>query len=88
MTNLAELKRFLAANINNPKILLSSKVYNQGKLIRENEPATIGHVQSNSFALNRNGNLSWFEYGKASELLINENSFKNKYITFEIHRID
>lgn len=37
-----------------------------GNVLRENEPAPVGKVQSNCFALDRNGQLSYVEFGKAS----------------------
>jgi hypothetical protein len=69
MKNLAEFKKFLASNVGNEQVKISSKVIKNvtGETVKENEPATIGLVQSNSFALNRGGKLSFMEFRKASE---------------------
>lgn len=67
MKNLADFKRFLTSNIGNDQILLSSKVISNGtgEIIKENSPAPINLVQSNSFAVKRGDKTSWMEFGKA-----------------------
>jgi len=67
MKNLADFKRFLTSNIGNEKILLSSKVISNktGETIKENSPAPIKLVQSNSFAVQRGDKTSWMEFGSA-----------------------
>lgn len=69
MKNLADFKRFLTANIGNEQVLLSSKVIanSTGEAIRENSPAPIHIVQSNSFAVKRGETTSWMEFGKAKD---------------------
>jgi hypothetical protein len=73
MKNLADFKRFLAENINT-NILISSKTItgDNKAVMTSKEPATIGHMQSNSFAMNRQNAkgepvLSWVEFKKASD---------------------
>jgi hypothetical protein len=49
-------------------IYFSTKVTNdKGEIVRETQPSPVGIVQSNSFALNRNGQMVWTEFGKASQ---------------------
>jgi len=69
MKNLADFKRFLTANIGNKQVLLSSKVIanSTGEAIRDNSPAPIHIVQSNSFAVKRGETTSWMEFGKAKD---------------------
>ena len=69
MKNLADFKRFLTANICNEQVLLSSKVIanSTGEAIRDNSPAPIHIVQSNSFAVKRGETTSWMEFGKAKD---------------------
>ena len=97
VTNLNQFKEFVKANLNNPNIKLSSKVVKNGtgEVIRENPPAVIAHVQTNSFAVDRNGNLSWMEFGKAKDWLFSGDTAKHNtmgsnpnfcHLIFTIHK--
>ena len=67
MKNLADFKKVLTSCLNH-KIEIKSKVVSkQGETIKENDFTTVGHIQTNAFAMNRNGTLSWCEYGKAKD---------------------
>lgn len=99
---LADFKRFISANLNNPNILLSSKVINNGtgEIVKDNPPAMINHVQTNAFGVSRNNTISWMEFGKAAnwvfygsdeaELKAKYNVMPNKpnfcHIIFTIHK--
>jgi hypothetical protein len=91
MKNLSEFKKFLAANIDNSSVKLSSIATYHGKEIINNPPATIGLVQSNSFALNRVKGLSWFDFGKAGNWCFTSNeaihtTMSGGIMTFTIHK--
>jgi hypothetical protein len=93
---LADFKRLLTNNVYNPSFKLSSKIVlnGTGEVIRENAPAQVAHIQSNQFAVDRNGNLSWMEFGKAGNWLFDGNTAKHNvmgsnpkytHIIFTIH---
>jgi len=69
MQTLADFKRFLEANKGNEKVKLSSTIRSNanGQPIKENTPAPVEIVQTNSFAVKRGATLSWMEFGKAKE---------------------
>jgi hypothetical protein len=74
MKNLSEFKKVLTSCITH-NLCLRSKITNKhGEVIKENDFAPVKHIQSNSFALERNGQLSWVEFGKASQW-----EFKNSF---------
>jgi len=67
MKNLTDFKKVLQSCLIH-KLEIKSKVVNKnGEIVKEQDFAPVGHLQSNSFALLRNGVLSWVEYGKASQ---------------------
>lgn len=85
---LSDFKRFIeSAKVHS--LELKSKVVNKyGEVVKENSFAVVAHTQSNSFALNREGKLSWAEYGKASEWDFNDGIIRRNlndggYIIFE-----
>lgn len=67
MKNLSDFKKVLQSCMVH-KIGIRSKVINRnGETVKENPFAPVGHIQSNSFALLRDGKLSWAEYGKSKD---------------------
>jgi hypothetical protein len=67
MKNLTDFKKVLES-CKTHSLELKSTVFNRnGELVKENDFAPVKHTQSNAFALERDGKLSWAEYGKAKE---------------------
>lgn len=64
---LSDFKRFIESAKVHGMELKSTVVNKDGQIIKENNFAPVKHTQSNAFALNRDGKLSWAEYGKASD---------------------
>lgn len=64
---LAAFKKIIESAKVNGQFLKSEAVNANGEVMRTNDFAPVTHTQSNSFALLRNNQLSWVEYGKASE---------------------
>jgi len=88
MKNLADFKRNLQSAKENGILLKSELSNKQNEIVKINPFTTVGHIQSNAFALNRNNSLSWAEYGKASEWSFESNKAVRTFkdggkITFE-----
>jgi hypothetical protein len=71
MKNLSEFKKVLQSCLTH-KLEICSKVTDRnGNVIKEQPFAPVAHIQSNSFALDRGGKLSWLEFRKASQWTFN-----------------
>tara|TARA_R110000868_G_scaffold96843_3_gene266308 strand:- start:1231 stop:1521 length:291 start_codon:yes stop_codon:yes gene_type:complete len=66
MKTLADFKKVIQSCITHQLRMKSTVKDKDGKIIRENSFAPVVHLQSNSFALERNGVKSWAEFHKAS----------------------
>jgi len=67
MKSLNDFKKNLQICKSNGITLKTSVLNSTGEVIRVNDFAPIGNIQSNSFAMIRNEKLSWVEFGKASQ---------------------
>ena len=76
---LSDFKRFIESAKVHSMELKSTVVNKNGEVVKENTFATVTHTQSNSFALNKEGKLSWAEYGKASEWDFTDGILKRKF---------
>lgn len=85
---LSDFKRFIESAKIHSMELKSIVANKNGEVIKENPFAVVAHTQSNAFALDREGKLSWAEYGKASEWdfsdgIIKRNFSNGGYILFQ-----
>jgi len=64
---LAQFKRLLQSSKTNGQRIKSTIYDHNGNLVRSNDFANIGTIQSNCFSLLRGGFESWSEFGKASD---------------------
>lgn len=64
---LAGFKQMLAIAKANGIFLHSTITNPAGEIVRQSTPAPVGILQSNSFALEREGKMYWCEFGKASD---------------------
>lgn len=67
MKNLTDFKKVLNSCLVHKLEIKSKAINKNGEIVKENDFAPVGHIQSNSFAMMRNNVLSWCEYGKASQ---------------------